>query len=315
MLPLVLCVAALAVSLLLLFVGAEKTLQGAVWISESLGVNKVIAGSVLVASITALPELMSSIVAVFWESSHLAFGNILGSNIYNVPLIVGLCGLVREFEIGNSLVGRECTFMVGLSAFLALVLTVTGKATWWSGLIFLSMYLAFIYYSIRSHEVNNHYQNDNTEKLSLAKAAIYMSLGGLTLLGGTLLLVRSALFIVEYSGIREFYVGLTIMTLGSILPEVTVSLFAALRGEHEISIGNVIGDNIITTTLVFGLVASLRPFDVSLHEVLATVPFVILVTLMLLIMVRTRKRVTKLSSLIMLLVAVLCFLLQTIFLL
>ncbi|MEM2975171.1 MAG: hypothetical protein QXE76_05935 [Candidatus Bathyarchaeia archaeon] len=84
----------------------------------------------------------------FWESSHLALGNLIGSNIYNVPLIVGLCGLIREFKMKNSLVVTESAFMIGLSSLFALSIILTGEVTWWVGLIFLSAYSLFIYYSI-----------------------------------------------------------------------------------------------------------------------------------------------------------------------
>jgi len=111
--------------------------------------------------------------------------------------------------------------------------------------------------------------------------------------------------------LKEVYVGLTITALGSILPELTVSLLSALEREHEISIGNVIGDNLITITIVFGLVAAIRPFEVSLHEVVSTVPFMILVTLILLVMIRTRTKVTVSLSLMMLFVAALSLVAQT----
>jgi len=314
MYPLVLCAVAIAASLMLLYVGAKNTLQGALWISRSLGVSRIITGCIFVAMVTALPELMSSLIAAIWQSSDLAFGNILGSNIYNIPLIIGLCGLVREFRIGNSIAEKESGFMIVLSAFLALVLILTGAVTWWLGLIFLVMYPMFVYYSIRVFNTNNGLPNNREGGATRRKAAIYLVLGGMALLSGTFLLVRSALYIVELYEVKEFYVGLTIMTLGSILPELAVSLFAALEGEHEVSIGNVIGDNIVTITLVFGLVAVIHPFETSALEVLSTMPFMILVTVMLLAMSRGHRRVTRPLSLIMLLVAVLSFIVQTLLL-
>jgi cation:H+ antiporter len=304
---LVLSAVAIASSLLFLYVGAKKTLHGAVEISKSLKVSKVVVGTVLVASITVLPELISSLIAVIWESAPLALGNILGSNIYNVPLIVGICGLVREFKMKNSVV-EECGFMVGLSAFFAMFLILTSKVTLWMGLFFLAFYPLFIYRSVRKSNNNR----DRNEHVSLGKAAACMLFGGLALLVGALLLVRSALLIVELFGLKEFYVGLTIVAFGSVVPESAVSLSAALAGEQEISVGNVIGDNIITITLVFGLVAVIRPFKVSLYEVLTTVPFMVLVTVMLLVMSRAHQKITRLLSIIMLLIAFVSFLVQTI---
>jgi len=299
-------------SLVLLYIGAKKTLQGAVSLANSLGVSKVVVGTVLVASVTALPELLSSLFAVVWSSSHLALGNLLGSNIYNIPLIIGLCGLVKEFKMKNSSVVTESAFMIGLSALFAIILIFTNQINWWIGLLFLAMYPTFIYYSIRKSNNNNH--NINGENHS-KKAFMYMVLGGLALLTGTFLLVRSALLISELYGLKEFYVGLTITAIGCIIPEATVSLFAALAGEQEISVGNVIGDNIITITLVFGLIAVIRPFNVSSSEILTTVPFMVLVTIILLIMSKAHQRITKPLSLVMLVIAAVSFITQTFFLL
>lgn len=313
--PLILGAIAFAASLLLLYVGAKKTLQGAVCIANSMCINRVVAGTVVVASITALPELMSSIIAVFWESSHLALGNLIGSNIYNVPLIIGLCGLIREFKMKNSSVVTESSFMIILSSVFAVTIILMGQVTWWLGVIFLFAYALFIYYSIRKSN-NNHEGNGNGNP---KKALVHVILGGVALLAGTMLLVRSALFISDALGLREFYVGLTITALGCIIPEAAVSIFAALAGEEEISIGNVIGDNIITISLVFGLVAIIVPlrgnsFEVAPQEILTTVPFMVLVTIMLLVMSRMHKRITRPLSVLMLMVAAVSFIVQTIFL-
>jgi cation:H+ antiporter len=314
MMPIILGVSGILVSLILLYFGAKNTLRAAVWLSSSLGVSKVVTGCVIVAFITALPELMSSLFAVAFESSPMAFGNILGSNIYNIPLIIGLCGLVGEFTMQNSIVEKECGFLIGLGLLLGVVLMVTGRVMWWLGLLFLATYPLFLYYTIRSSNPNNQCtKNGNDTKTDSKKPFIYIVLGGITLLAGTLILVRSAFFIVEFFGVREFYVGLTIMALGSILPETAVSVVAAMRNEREISVGNVIGDNIVTITLVFGLVSFIRPFDVTPFETLGTVPLMIFMTLILLLIARTHRKVTRPLSLLMLVVAALSFIIQTIF--
>lgn len=312
---LILGAVAFVVSLVLLYAGAKKTLHGAVFLADSLRINKVVAGTVIVASVTALPELMSSLVAVFWESSHLALGNIIGSNIYNVPLIIGLCGLIREFKMKSSSVVTESAFMIVLSVIFAVATTLTGQVTWWLGLVFLFAYLLFIYYSIRKS--NNGYARSGNG--SSRKALVYVILGGFALLGGAALLVRSALLISEVFGLKEFYVGLTVTAFGCIIPEAAVSVVAALEGEEEISIGNVIGDNIITISLIFGLIAIIVPLNgyflvVASQEILTTVPFMVLVTFILLVMSKIHQRVTRPLSILMLIVAAVSFMVQTIFL-
>ena len=139
-----------------------------------------------------------------------------------------------------------------------------------------------------------------------------MVLGGAALVAGTFLLVYSAIELAELFGLSQFYAGLTIMALGCVIPETAVSVAAALHGEQEISIGNVVGDNIITATLVLGLVALIKwHFTVSVEEILTTVPFMILVTFILFVMTRRSHKITKPWSILMLAIAIAAFIIET----
>ncbi|MEM2987594.1 MAG: hypothetical protein QXK26_00965, partial [Candidatus Bathyarchaeia archaeon] len=131
------------------------------------------------------------------------------------------------------------------------------------------------------------------------------------LIAGTFLLVYSATAMAEIFGLSHFYAGLTIMALGCVIPEIAVSVAAALHGEQEISIGNVIGDNIITITLVLGIVALIKSFPVTMHEILTTVPFMILVTIVLFLMNRRSHKITRAWSILMLAIAAAAFILET----
>ncbi|MEM1552287.1 MAG: calcium/sodium antiporter [Candidatus Bathyarchaeia archaeon] len=304
-----LSVAAFIASLLLLYLGSKKIVDAAARLANSLNLHKVVVGTVFVASVTSAPELFSSLFAAVFSSSQMAFGNIIGSNIYNVPLIIGICGLIGEFKMKNSTINKECLLMIGLAALLMLLTMATGTVTWWIGLIFLALYPAFIYYSIRKGNGNENPTNQTRE--STAKPAAIMILGGTALIAGTFLLVYSATAMAEIFGLSHFYAGLTIMALGCVIPETAVSVAAALHGEQEISIGNVIGDNIITATLVFGIVALIKSFPVTLQEILTTVPFMIIVTLILFIMNRRSHKITRAWSILMLAIAAAAFTLET----
>jgi Ca2+/Na+ antiporter len=138
--------------------------------------------------------------------------------------------------------------MVGLAALLMILTLTTRTVAWWMGIIFLAFYPAFIYHSIRK----GNGALENSRNKSLKKPAAAMVLGGAALVAGTFLLAYSTIELAELFGLSQFYAGLTIMALDCVIPEVAVSVAAALQGEQEISIGNVIGDNIITITLVLG---------------------------------------------------------------
>ncbi|MEM2420028.1 MAG: hypothetical protein QXL38_03470, partial [Candidatus Bathyarchaeia archaeon] len=164
-------------------------------------------------------------------------------------------------------------------------------------------------YSIKKGNGNRNPGDPQPKKL--AKPVATMILGGVSLIAGTFLLVYSAISMAEIFGLSQFYAGLTIMALGCVVPETAVSVAAAIRGEQEISIGNVIGDNIITMTLVLGIVALIRSFTVSIEEILTTVPFVILVTLVLFAMNGRSHEITKPWSILMLAIAAAAFILET----
>jgi cation:H+ antiporter len=304
-----LSIAAFIASLLLLYVGSKKIVDSAKRLASSLNIHKVVVGTVFVASVTSAPEFFSSVIAVLFGSSRLALGNIIGSNIYNIPLIIGICGLIGDFKMKNSTINKECLLMIGLSVMLIIFTMATGVVTWWMGLIFLALYPAFIYYSIRKGNGNGESENKAREKPW--KPIAVMVLGGVALITGTFLLVYSATAMAEIFGLSHFYAGLTIMALGCVIPETAVSVAAALHGEQEISIGNVIGDNIITITLVFGIIALIRSFTVMLREILTTVPFMILVTTVLFAMNRRSHKITRAWSLLMLAIAAAAFILET----
>lgn len=304
-----LSVIAFIASALLLYLGSDKVVHAAAKLAVLLNFHKVVVGTVFVATVTSVPELLSSLTAAFFGSSQMALGNIIGSNIYNIPLIIGICGLIGEFKIKNSIINKECLFMISLGALLMTLTVATSIVAWWTGLVFLALYPLFIVYSIRKGNGNG--DSENKLNGSLAKLVIVMLWGGAALIAGTFLLVYSAVTMAELFGLSHFYAGLTIMALGCIVPETAVSVAAALHGEQEISMGNVIGDNIITLTLVFGLVSLIRSFTVTLSEILSTVPFMILVTFILYLMNRRSHRITKPWSLLMLAIAAAAFILET----
>jgi cation:H+ antiporter len=308
---LALSILALAVSLLLLHWGSKRVVRGASGLSSCLNISRVVVGTVFVAFVTALPELLSSLFAVGLGSSHLALGNIIGSNIYNIPLIIGICGLVGGgLKIKNSTISKECIFMMGLSFLMITMLAVTRMVTWWIGAIFVAFYPVFIFYSIRNGTCSAPEECEEA-KPSLRNISTNILLGGGTLVISTFLLVYSALTISTIFGLNQFYVGLTVVALGCIVPEVAVSMAAALAGEQDMVIGNVIGDNILTLTIVLGLVGLTSSFRVSLSELLLTAPFMVIATLMLFALNKLSSNVSRLWGFMMLATACVAFIFQT----
>jgi cation:H+ antiporter len=240
-------------------------------------------------------------------------GNIIGSNIYNIPLIIGICGVVGGgLKMKSSSISKECIFMMGLSLLMIVLLAVTRMVTWWIGAIFVSFYPVFIYYSIRNGTCSVP-EECAGPKPSKRNISVDMLLGGGALVIATFLLVYSALNISNIFGLDQFYVGLTIVALGCVVPEVAVSVAATLAGEQDITIGNVIGDNMLTLTLVFGIVGLTSSFSVTLPEVLYTAPFMVIATFMLFAMNKLGHNVNRMWGVMMLATACLAFIFQTSF--
>lgn len=301
----------MAVSLLILYWGSKRVVRGASGLSSCLNISRVIVGTVFVAFVTALPELLSSLFAIGLGSSHLALGNIIGSNIYNIPLIIGICSLVGGgLKIKNSSITKECIIMIGLSFLLITVLAVTGTVNWWIGAIFVSLYPLFIYYAIRNGTCSVH-EECSGPKRNAKSIGTDILLGGGALVVSTFLLVYSALNISTIFGMDQFYVGLTIVALGCVVPEVAVSVAATFAGEQEITIGNVIGDNILTLTLVFGTVGLSSSFSVSLSEIMYTTPFMVIASFMLFALNKLGHNVNRTWGVMMLGTACLAFIFQT----
>jgi cation:H+ antiporter len=310
---LVLSILALAVSLLILYWGSKRVVRGASGLSSCLNISRVVVGTVFVAFVTALPELLSSLFAVGLGSSHLALGNIIGSNIYNIPLIIGICGVVGGgLKMKSSSISKECIFMMGLSLLMIVLLAVTRMVTWWIGAIFVSFYPVFVYYSIRNGTCSVP-EECAGPKPSKRNIGVDMLLGGGALVIATFLLVSSALNISTIFGLDQFYVGLTIVAVGCVVPEVAVSVAATLAGEQDITMGNVIGDNMLTLTLVFGIVGLTSSFSVTLPEVLYTAPFMVIATFMLFAMNKLGHNVNRMWGVMMLATACLAFIFQTSF--
>jgi cation:H+ antiporter len=291
-------------SFLLIYLGAKNTMTGAINLGNSLKLQKAVTGSILVATVTALPELSSSLITTLRGSPSMALGNILGTNIYNLPLIVGLAGLFSDVKVIDG-VARQCAYLLGINALIYAAASMFGSIQPWMGVLLIGLYVVFIVDSLRQA------RTADGEGLSgqLVSNLLPLVAGGAVLVLGSYLFVDGATWIMDNYRLGAFVVGL-IMSFGPIIPEVAVSLFTSMAGEHEISFGNVLGDNIITATLVLGIVTLTNPIEVSAIELGLTIPFTLIFTVLVYIISKHKIRVTRRVSALMLLLAAATFLLQ-----
>jgi cation:H+ antiporter len=247
-----------------LYVGAEGLVRGSAALALRLGLTPLVVGLTVVAFGTSSPELVVSVQASLNGNGAIALGNVIGSNICNVALILGLSAVIRPLNVHVQLLRLDLPLMLLASVLLALLLLDGGLGRP-EGLLLtasLVLYTAFnIWKARREHTA---VQQEFAEVIPPVRAQpwrdVLFIIGGISLLvGGAHLLVKGAVIIAEGLGLSQAVIGLTIIAVGTSLPELATSLVAAARGEGDIAIGNVVGSNVFNILAILGLAALLHP--------------------------------------------------------
>lgn len=255
-----------------LYLGADWLVKGSARLARILHITPLAIGLTVVSFGTSAPELVVSVVAAVKKEADIALGNVIGSNIANIGLILGVSAVITALKCNVKTVKREVPIMIGVS-FLLLLLSLDGKITFLDGLILFSGIIAFTLYNYLSArkealeispDVEEKYVNLlSSPQLKLSRS-LTLTLGGLfLLLISASLIVDSAVVIAERLGISNKIIALSMVAVGTSLPELATSSVAAFRGESDISIGNVIGSCIFNILSVIGLVSMLDPIDVG----------------------------------------------------
>jgi len=253
--------------LIFLIVGAEALVRGASRLAVAGGISPLVIGLTVVAFGTSSPELAVSIKSALAGQASLAVGNVVGSNIFNVLFILGVSGMITPLVVSQQLVRLDVPLMIGLS-LLTLVLALDGKIGRADGLLLffgLVAYVWFLIYQSRreSAAVKEEYAGEwglrTHPRKSLVKNIVLAAVGLVLLVLGARWLVQSAVSMARSLGISELVVGLTIVAAGTSLPEVVTSVIAAIRGERDIAVGNVVGSNIFNLMGVLGLASIVAP--------------------------------------------------------
>jgi cation:H+ antiporter len=250
----------LIAGLVLLVAGAEGLVRGASRIALSAGISPLVVGLTVVAFGTSSPEMAVSVSAVRGGASDIAIGNVVGSNVFNILLIVGLCALVMPLVISWRLVRIEVPFMIGISILLWLFV-LDGTIARWEAAILFSGVIAYTVWAIRASRKESAAAQEMSapgaeppEVPSPWYVNVAYIVGGLVfLVVGSNWMVDSAVEIAESFGLSELVIGLTIVAAGTSLPELATSVLATIKGERDIAVGNVVGSNIFNILGVLGL--------------------------------------------------------------
>lgn len=298
----------LAVGLALLYYGAEYMVEGASKLALGLGVSPLIIGLTVVAFGTSAPELIVSLSAGIGGSPEVAYGNIVGSNICNIALILGAAALIRPLHVDQNSVRNDYPVMLISSSFLVLMAWLSINTGTWAGraggVLLLTMLVGYTFHNLRRARAAMRAKRDADAKLDIkveeedsrTKDILYV-VGGITGLAvGGPVLVEAAVNIAKSLGVSDFVIGVSIIAFGTSLPELATSVVAALKGESDISIGNVIGSNIINVMLVIGVVASFfgMPVDAEAQAALRfDYPLMIGITILLYPIMRTGFKIGR----------------------
>jgi cation:H+ antiporter len=258
------------IGLLMLYYGAEWLVKGASNIARSLGLTPLVIGLTIVAFGTSAPELVVSMISSFQEKSMIAVGNVVGSNIFNIALVLGLASLFIPIKSNESVVKRDIPIMLGISLYL-LVISLNSKIGRLEGASLLGGIIIYVflnyYYAVKGNKQASSKERFSKELVaedieyipSRTRQITLIVAGILFVVTGAEILIDSAVKIMKMFEVSEKFIGLTIVAFGTSLPELAISVVAAMRKEMDISIGNLVGSNIFNILGVLGAASLVRP--------------------------------------------------------
>lgn len=253
--------------LIMLAVGAEGLVRGSSAIAARFGIAPLVIGLTVVAFGTGSPELFVSIGAALSGNSAIALGNVIGSNISNIALILGIAAIVRPLTVRAEIVRREVPIMIGASVLLWILL-LDGGLSRLEGFLLTACAIAYTVfnYSLAKSNKQEFVEEEYAEALEQPKKPVWLDItfaivGLSLLLVGANLLLKGAVTVAESFGISQVVIGLTIVAIGTSLPELATSVVATIKGESDVALGNAIGSNTLNILCILGLTAIIQPIS------------------------------------------------------
>jgi len=257
----------LILGLVLLFIGSTLLVEGAASTAIMFAVRPVIIGLTIVSFATSAPELLVSLVAAVKGSGGISIGNILGSNVINIALVLGISSVIRPVVIKKQIIKTELPYLFFIS-FIFWLLCMDSHIGRLDGIVLISLLIIFLIYSIiTAKDKNNPIVLAKPSYINILKNFFYIIIGIVMLSYGATFVVQEAIIMAEKIGLSQTFIGLSIVALGTSLPELATSAVAAAKGESDISVGNVVGSNLFNICLVMGIVGLFNPMtiDKTLH--------------------------------------------------
>ncbi|WP_271077427.1 calcium/sodium antiporter [Aurantiacibacter sp. MUD61] len=283
-------IASIIGGLVALFVGGELLVRGAVSIAERLGLSHLVTGIVIVGAATSMPEMVASVEAALRDSPGIAWGNVVGSNLANSLLILGATALVAPIALHG--VGKRDAVVALAATALLYALTIWQGASPWIGAALLALLVVYVVWRVK-HPPENLDDDDSPPPLGLLLAiALFAGGVGILIVGGQLL-VAGSIELAQLAGVSDAVIGLTIVAVGTSLPELAASLAAALKGRAEMAVGNVVGSNIYNILLIGGATMSIAPLPISAELIDIEMPVLLASAVFLLLLCRYFRNISR----------------------
>jgi len=286
---------AFAVGLVLLIKGSDLFIEAAARVAKGFGVSEFIIALVLASVATTLPEVTVSALAALRGSSDIALGNAIGSALANIALILGVASMILPLDVDETS-WKHSVFLVAITAYVSLLM-LDGTIGRLDGLSLILIYFGFLYYLYREHMS---LEAIEAERGNPKRDVLILLGSGLLVVVGAKLVVNSAVEIARAAGISEVVIGLTLVSIGTSLPEFTNAVMAAIKRLPNISVGNIIGADILDILMVIGIASLIRPIKVDPEILHRTVPLTLLVMLILTFSLRRNNRVGRKTGLVFL---------------
>ena len=286
----------LIIGFVLLIKGADFFVDGSSSLAKLLKVPAVIIGLTIVAMGTSAPEAAVSITAGMQGSNGLAVSNVVGSNIFNSLVVVGVCGAMAAFKTSQDILKRDLPINILMTIGL-IIMFIDGTLSRFEGILLLIGMVAFIALMIKAALASRE-EGEEIESMPLGKCFIYIILGIVAIIGGGQLVVNSAKAIAYSFGWSETFVGLTIVAVGTSLPELVTSIVATRKGESGLALGNAVGSNIFNILFILGMSSTLTPIvldPVAIYDAIVLLGVAVLTY----IFAKTNEEVSRVEGFIM----------------
>lgn len=256
----------LIVGLILLVWSADRLVYGAAALAKNFGISPLVIGMTILAMGSSAPEMMVSATAALADKSDTAVGNVLGSNIANIALILGITALIKPLSVSSAVLRRELPLMLMVTLIAGAVLW-DNYLSFYDGVILLVLFVVFILLMLKiSREDNNkddvmleEQESEIPDGVKNSSALIWLVIGLILLPYAAGILIDNAVYIAKEFGMSDLVIGLTIIAVGTSLPELAASLAGVLKGEDDMAVGNIIGSNVFNILAVMGLPGIIHP--------------------------------------------------------